>query len=103
MFDVTRTVAVARDFDALMKTVFTQAGFGAYTSDGVAQVVGVIVIAVNVVGLALAIALSVPRLRTHRTAFWIPLVVGASCILLTVLLMVVAAAGDPAFTARLSG
>jgi len=81
--------------------VFTQAGFGDFTRDDVAQVVGVVVIAVNVLGLVTAIALAVPRLRDHRTAFWIPLVVGLACLLLTTVLLVVAAASDPAFTAQL--
>jgi hypothetical protein len=103
LFDVTRTVAVARDFGALMDAVFAQAGFGAYTRVDVAQAIGVAVIAVNVAGLAIAIALAVPRLRAHRTAFWIPLVVGVGCLLLTTLLTIGAAVADPAFTARLSG
>ena len=36
----------------------------------------IVVIAVNVVGLALAIGFAVPRLRAHRTAFWVPLAAG---------------------------
>ncbi|MBW4042066.1 MAG: hypothetical protein HIU86_08035 [Acidobacteria bacterium] len=103
LFDVTRTVAAARDFGALMDAVFAQAGFGAYTRADVAQVIGVVVIAVNVAGLVIAIALAVPRLRTHRTAFWIPLVAGVGCLLVTTLLTIGAAVADPAFTARLSG
>jgi uncharacterized membrane protein YhaH (DUF805 family) len=81
--------------------VFVQAGFGDFTSDDVARVVGYVVIAVNVIGLVTAIALAVPRLRTHRTAFWIPLVVGVVCVVLTTLLLVGAAAADPAFIAQL--
>lgn len=99
---MTRTVAIARDFGALMDAVFAQAGFGSYSRDDVAQVIGIVVIAVNVAGLAIAIALAVPRLRTHRTAFWIPLVVGVGCLLLTMLLTIGAAVADPAFTARLT-
>ena len=84
-----------------MASVFAQAGFGAFTNDAVAQVVGDVVIAVNVVGLITAIALAVPRLRAHRTAFWVPLLVGASCVLLTTGLLVGAAASDPAFIAQI--
>jgi type III secretory pathway component EscS len=61
-----------------------------------------VVIAVNVLGLIVAILLTVPRLRAHRTAFWVPLLVGAVCIVLTTVLMVVAAAADPAFASQLS-
>jgi hypothetical protein len=103
LFDVTRTVGVARDFGVFMDAVFAQAGFGNYSSDGAAQAIGIAIVAVNVAGLAIAIALVVPRLRTHRTAFWIPLAVGIACLLLTTLLTIGAAVADPAFTARLSG
>jgi type III secretory pathway component EscS len=65
-------------------------------------VIGAVIIAVNVIGLVTAIALAVPRLRAHRTAFWIPLVVGVVCLVLTTGLLVGAAAADPAFTAQLS-
>jgi type III secretory pathway component EscS len=101
LLDVTRTVAVARDLGSLLDAVFVQAGFGAFTSDDVAGAIGAVVIAVNVLGLIIAIALAVPRLRAHRTAFWIPLVAGVTCVVLTTGLLVGAAASDPAFTAQL--
>jgi hypothetical protein len=100
--DVTRTVVIGREFPTLLQAVFAQAGLGVYSSDGLAAVLGWVVIAVNLVGLVLAIALAVPRLRTHRTAFWVPLLIGAACLLLTVVLMLAAAIPDPAFVARMS-
>jgi hypothetical protein len=103
VLDVTRTVAVARDLGGLLDAVFAQSGMGDYTSDDVARVVGVVVIAVNVVALVLAIALAVPRLRTHRPAFWVPLVLGAGCVLLTTALTLGAAVADPAFAAHAAG
>jgi hypothetical protein len=103
VLDVTRTVAVARDLGTLLATVFQQGGFGDYTAYDAARVVGWVIIAVNVVALALAIGLAVPRLRAKRTAFWIPLIAGVSCVVLTTALTVVAAAADPAFAARISG
>jgi uncharacterized membrane protein YhaH (DUF805 family) len=81
--------------------VFVQAGFGDFTNEQVAQVMGAVIIAVNVVGLVTAIALAVPRLRAHRTAFWVPLAAGAACVVLTTVLLIAAAASDPAFTAQL--
>jgi hypothetical protein len=101
LIDVTRTVALSRDLGPVLDGVFQQAGYGEYTSTGVATTVGLVVAAVNVLGLVLAIALAVPRLRAHRTAFWIPLVLGLSCAVLTLILVVVAAALDPAFAAHL--
>ena len=102
LLDVTRTVATARDLGAVLDAVYAQAGMGDYTNDAVASAIGVAVIAVNVVGLVLAIALAVPRLRAHRTAFWVPLTVGLGCIVLTTALVLGAAVSDPAFAAHLS-
>jgi type III secretory pathway component EscS len=99
---VTRTVTVGRDFGAFLDTVFQQSGLGDYTDESVAQVIGWVVILVNVLGLVVAIALAVPRLRTHRIAFWVPLMVGVVCLLLTVGLSLGAAIADPAFTAKLT-
>jgi hypothetical protein len=76
---------------------------GDYTTYDVARVVGIVVIAVNMLGLVLAIALAVPRLRTHRPAFWVPLVIGIGCVLLTTALTLGAAVADPAFAAHLAG
>lgn len=85
----------------LLDAVFVQAGFGDFTNDAVAQVVGSVVIGVNVAGLIAAIAFAIPRLREHRTAFWIPLLIGVVGFLLTTGLLVGAAASDPAFIAQL--
>jgi Family of unknown function (DUF6264) len=102
LLDVTRTATVARDLGRFLNTVFQQAGFGAYTSDDVAQVFGWVITAVNLVGLVLAIWIAVPRLRTKRTAYWVPLLIGLVCTLLTTGLTLAAAVADPAFTAQLS-
>jgi hypothetical protein len=102
LLDVTRTVTVARDLGDFLDTVFQQAGFGAYTSDGTAQIFGWVITAVNVVGLVVAISIAVPRLRTKRTAFWVPVLIGVICTLLTTGLTLGAAVADPAFTAQLS-
>jgi hypothetical protein len=55
---------------------------------------------VNRACLVLAIGFAVPRLRTRRTAFWIPLVAAVVCIVVTTV-VIVAAAADPSFLARL--
>jgi hypothetical protein len=100
LLDVTRTVAIARDLGAVLDAVYAQAGMGDYTSDDVARVIGAAVIAVNVIGLVLAIALAVPRLRAHRSASWVPLVIGLGCVVLTTGLILGAAVADPAFAAH---
>lgn len=93
---------MSRDYAALLDAVLAQAGLGPYPDASVAQLVGWIVIAVNVLGLVVAIGVCVPRLRTHRVAFWIPLAIGAACLVLTVGLTMGAALADPAFTAKLT-
>jgi type III secretory pathway component EscS len=102
LLDVTRTVTVGRDFGTFLDAVFVQAGIGHYTNGSVAEAVGWVVILVNVLGLVVAIALAVPRLRTHRVAFWVPLAAGVVCLVLTLGLCLGAAIADPAFTAKLT-
>jgi hypothetical protein len=101
VINVTQTVSIARDLHPLLDSVFAQEGLGPYTNDAAARVAGWIVIAVNVLCLVLAIGFAVPRLRVHRTAFWIPLIAAAVCIVVTTVVIVAAAAADPAFLARL--
>lgn len=103
LLDATRTVALAREMPALLDMVFARAGLGDYTADAAADAFGTAITAVNVVGIVVAIALSVPRLRDHRRAFPVPLAIGAGCVLLTAILMVSAAFADPGFAASLSG
>ncbi|GAA2748973.1 hypothetical protein CLV52_3133 [Amnibacterium kyonggiense] len=86
----------------MLQALFAQTGAGVYTRNDVAETVGWVVIAVNVVGLVLAIALSVPRLRDHRMAFFVPITIGVACLLLTVGLTLGAALADPSFTAKLT-
>ena len=101
LINVTQTVAIARDLHPLLDAVFAQEGLGAYSNDAAARIAGLIVIGVNLVCLVLAIGFAVPRLRTRRTAFWIPLVAAVVCIVVTTVVIVAAAAADPSFLARL--
>ena len=83
--------------------MFAQEGLGSYSNVAAAHTAGWIVIGVNLLSLVLAIGFAVPRLRAHRTAFWIPLVAAVVCVIVTTVVIVAAAAADPAFLARLSG
>lgn len=102
LINVTQTVAVARDPDALLDRIFTQQGWGDYTPNAVSETVGPVLIAVNVLSLVLAIGFTVPRLSRRRTAFWVPLVCAAVAVLFTVILLLVAVFADPAAMAALS-
>ncbi len=100
--NVTQTVARARDLRVLLDTVFAQQGLGPYTNEAVADAAGAIVIAVNVLSLVLAIGFAVPRLRTRRTAFWVPLAAAGVCLVITTAVVLAAAIADPAFAARMT-
>lgn len=102
VINVTQTVAAARDLGAVLQEVFAEQGLGRFTNTAAANGVGWAVIAVNVLALVLAIFFSVPRLRLHRTTFWIPLVCAAGSLLITTGLMVGIAVSDPAFMAGIA-
>jgi hypothetical protein len=102
VINVTRTVAMARDLQGLLDLVFAQQGLGDYTNAAAAQAAGGVVIAVNVLCLVLAIGFAVPRIRTRRTAFWVPVAAAGVAVVLTTAVILAAAAADPAFVARLT-
>jgi hypothetical protein len=78
-------------------------GFGDYTNDALAAPLGVVINVVSVLLLVAAILLSLRQLRSGRVAFWIPLVAGATTLLVTGVLLVVAMLADPAMPAYLEG
>ena len=103
LVDVTRTVSIGRDFPTFLDAVLAQSGLGHVTNLAAADVAGWIVIAANVLGLVLAIWFTVPRLRTRRLAFWVPLAAGVTCVIVTMLITVGTAIADPSVSARFGG
>jgi hypothetical protein len=96
-----QTVAQARDLPAALESVFSDRGVGRYTQTGFATAIGWVVVAESLLSLALAIGFAVPRIREHRTAFWIPLAAGAASTVVTVVLISAAILADPGYTASL--
>lgn len=101
VLNVTQVVAAARDLPASLQAIYVSQGIGQYTQVGLATTIGWAVIVESVLTLVLAIGLAVPRLRAHRTAFWIPLAAGAVGALLTFVLLTVAIVADPAYLAAM--
>jgi hypothetical protein len=85
------------DFASTMREVYTTAGtYGEYTSDTLANGIGVAVLAAQAVVFAITLMLSIRRLRTGRRAFFVPLIGAVAAGIITFVLVVAAMVGDPA-------
>jgi hypothetical protein len=78
-----------------------QLGYGKYTSTGLAQTIGVLLSAVQVVSLLITVFLSLRAVRRGRRAFYIPLLGAAVFVVIAIILLMVALLGDPAFVAHI--
>ena len=94
--NVTVTVARMRILPQTLQAGYEAQGIGEYTSIALATGIGWAVIVISVLALVIAIGVAVPRIRTHRTTFWVPLVAAAVSTVLTVVLVMIAVVGDPA-------
>jgi hypothetical protein len=92
-----QTVAQARELPAALDQVYAARGISRYTQVGLATGIGWVVAIAAIGGLVLAIGFSVPRIRDHRLAFWIPLAAGAASAVVTVVLVAAAILADPAY------
>jgi hypothetical protein len=101
VINVTVTVANMRELPEALQEGYAQQGIGTYTATDLANAMGWAVIVVSMLALVLAIGISVPRLRAHRLAFWVPLAAAAVSLILTTVLVAVAVFGDPAGAAYL--
>ena len=102
LYNVTTEVAQARDLKATMfDPLYASAGLGTYSNAQLATVDGLIISAVSVLCLVLAIGFAVPRIRTKRVAFWIPLVCALISIAVSLVLVLAPLLSDPVFVSRL--
>ena len=87
------------DFSSTLREVYETADLGVqYSNDALADGIGIAVFASQVVLYALTLLLSMRRLRTGRRAFVVPLIGGVVAGIITLVLMIAAMVGDPAFT-----
>ena len=84
--------------DAL-RAAYASQGFPAFTSDGLASTMGIVINVVRVTVLVAAIGLSLLRIRRGRLAFWIPLVGAAVAGLSVVACVLIVILNDPALAA----
>jgi hypothetical protein len=101
VFNVLTTIPQMLSLPAALDDVYRVQGFGNYTSDALASALGIVINVVSVLLLIVVVVLAIRRLRAGRLAFWIPLVGGATALILTGVLLTVAMVGDPALPAYL--
>jgi hypothetical protein len=102
LVNVTQAVAQSRDLAPTLDALYATRGMGSFTDVAAASVAGTAIALSNVLCLVLAIGFSVPRIRSHRTAFWIPLVCAVVSVLVTVGLVIGTMLADPAFATYLA-
>lgn len=87
------------DFSAVLREVYAQAGYGEYTSDGLADGIGIAILVSQAVLYIATLVLTVLRIRAKRVAFFVPLIGGAVAGILMLALVLVAMTADPALAA----
>lgn len=95
----------ASSFLALPQTlglVYQQWGIGDYLATSFASTLGIVVVVAQAVIWLVVAVISLRRLRTHRTSWWVPIVGAVATFIVTVILMAVVIMSDPAFTAYLT-
>jgi len=91
------------DFGATMQAGISQLGYGEYTAVALANTIG---IAINVTQIVLYLVTAFVAIRVvqrGRIGFYIPLIGAFVSGVATVVLLIVAIAGDPALLAQISG
>ena len=99
LINTTQEVAQARALPALIEQVYVMQGIGRYTNVGAAASAGLALQAISVLCLVLAIGFAVPRIRRHRTAFWIPVVCAVVSLIVSLVVVLAVTVTDPAFAA----
>jgi hypothetical protein len=94
------SLAQYANLQATIEQVYTGYGYtGTYADPALASAVGITLNIVQPVALAIAAIFTARRLRAGKVAFWIPLVAGVVVSLISLALIVVVFAADPAFMA----
>lgn len=87
------------NFGDSLREVFTQNGFGAYTSDGLAGVLGAVAIVAQLVILSFTVFFARRNLAAGRISFWIPLVGAVLSLVVVTAVVLSAMLPDPALQA----
>lgn len=81
---------------ASLREVYVQQGLGTFTSDALANDMGIAINVTRVVLLAAGIGFGLIRLARHKTAFWFPFAAGVLALLVVVVSVLVVIVIDPA-------
>jgi uncharacterized membrane protein YhaH (DUF805 family) len=102
LVDVIRQFSSFANFASVMRESYTQLGYGEFTSDALANSMGVAQNVVRVALILIAIAWSARRIRQRKRAFWVPLVAGAAAALVLLVGILAVMLVDPAIATYLN-
>jgi hypothetical protein len=95
VISVTNAVAAGRDLNGYLQQSYAAAGLGEFTPSALVTGLGYAIVVVELAALVVAIGFAVPRIRTHRRAFWVPLIAGSAATAVTLALLLLAIDTDP--------
>lgn len=98
LFDVIRQFGAFANFAPVMRDSYTQLGYGEFTSDDLANSMGVGQNIARVVLILIAVAWSARRISQRKRAFWVPLAAGGLATVLLLVGILVVMLLDPAIT-----
>ena len=96
VFDVVGSFSRFGALAATLRELYVQQGLGTFTSDGLANDMGLALNVTRVVMLVAAIGFGLWRLGHQKIAFWVPLAAGALAFLVVVVCLLVVVVTDPA-------
>ena len=102
LIDVIRQFSSFANFANVMRESYTQLGYGEFTSDALANSMGVAQNVVRVVLILIAIAWSARRIRQRKRAFWVPLAAGGAAALVLLVGILAVMLIDPAIATYLN-
>ena len=102
LVDVLRQFSSFANFASVMRDSYAQLGYGEFTSDDLANAMGVAQNVVRVVLILVAILWSARRIRQRKRAFWVPLAAGGAAALVLLVGILAVMLIDPALATYLN-
>ncbi|WP_308465434.1 DUF6264 family protein [Rathayibacter soli] len=102
LLNVVFTVPGLFDLSSTINATFQQMGVGSFTPTPLAHALGIALAVFYIVAWIGTLLLTMPRLRTGRVAFWIPLVAGVVVTLVSMICFLILFLGDPSFVAYMT-
>ena len=102
LVDVIRQFSSFANFASVMRESYIQLGYGEFTSDALANSMGVAQNVVRVLLILIAIVWSARRIRQRKRAFWVPLAAGGAAALVLLVGILALMLIDPALATYLN-